>query len=152
METGACSDISCRMTSSRQSGYKSMLVSPPAFHLISFGNSRDHHLWKSSSCKIGKCIFTSLPQDKWKSVISSPIAGNTKSKEANSLQWQLQKEFFFEGFFPLSAGLFSSEACLPRQLSTASSKPGLFVPYINSAPISVTFAKLIHICHPSLSC
>ena len=63
-----------------------------------------------------KCIFSSLPQDKWKLVISSPTAVNTKSKQADSLQWQLQKESFFEDFFFFfffgSAGLFSTEACL----------------------------------------
>ena len=101
MERGTCSDICPAVTSSAHTAIikARWWACLPAFHLISFGNSTSHHSWKSSSCRMDKCIFSSLPQDKWKLVISSPTAVNTKSKEADSLQWQLQKEFLFEDFF-----------------------------------------------------
>lgn len=97
MDTGKCSGISGTIASFTHGAIirTCRWACLPAFHPISLGNSTGRHSWEasSSSSTMDKCIFSSLPQNKWKIVISSPTAVNKyKIKEANSLQWQLQKD------------------------------------------------------------
>lgn len=155
METGKCSNISCAVTSPScrgimKAGWWACL---PAFHLISLGNSAGRHLWKSSSCRMDKCIFSFLPRGKWKLVISSPIAVNTKSKEANLLWWQLQKEFFFEDFFSAVLVYLALKPVYPASFQQPPGKPLCSSCLVFIVPcFQFCFAKQTHFCHDGLRC